>query len=402
MIGREVLSTALHRFRTHPLQTWLTLAGLIVGTAAIIIIVSLGLSGRAFVMAQIEAVGSHVVWATYEGNITAGVSHAVDDRINEGDAQAVTARTDLFSGVTPLVEMKGSVAVEARSVTVAVLGTSPSYVDVRRNVHLLRGRFLDDDDLTQRSKVCVVSRELYEKLFRNDEAAEKTVRTLGMTFLVIGEFENPVDTMGNGEMRADTLFIPITVAWFFTAPAHRVDTLFADVRDFNAIPRAQKVVEETLHDRHRPGAVFNVENMTQVVTVAKTISAGLIVVFILAASVSVIVGGVGIMNILLASVEHRTREIGIRRSVGARQRDILAQFLLEALLLGSIGSALGVGIGVGVPLVLRTLVRQVAIEISPLSAILAFLFSAGVTLLFGVAPAVRAANLNPTEALRHE
>src|SRR5437762_2407156 len=112
MIGREVLSTALHRFRTHPLQTWLTLAGLIVGT-------------------------------------------------------------------------------------------SPSYVDVRRNVHILRGRFLDDDDLTQRAKVCVVSKELYEKLFRAGDSEEKTVRTLGMTFLVIGEFENPVDTMGNGEMRAD-------------------------------------------------------------------------------------------------------------------------------------------------------------------------------------------------------
>ncbi len=350
---------------------------------------------------QIEAVGSHVVWATYEGNVTAGVSHAVDDRINEGDAQAVTARTDLFSGVTPLVEMKGSVTVEARSVTVAVLGTSPSYVDVRRNVHIVRGRFLDDDDLTQRAKVCVVSKDLYEKLFRADESGEKTVRTLGMTFLVIGEFANPVDTMGNGEMRADTIFIPITVAWFFT-PTHRVDTLFADVRDFDAIPRAQKVVEEVLHDRHRTGAVFNIENMTQVVTVAKTISAGLIVIFILAASVSVIVGGVGIMNILLASVESRTREIGIRRSIGARQRDILAQFLLEALMLGSIGSALGVAIGVGVPLILRTFVKQVSIEISPLSAVLAFVFSAGVTLLFGVAPAVKAANLNPTEALRHE
>jgi putative ABC transport system permease protein len=330
------------------------------------------------------------------------VSHAVDDRINEGDVQAVAARTYLFSGVTPLVEMKGSVTVESRNVTVAILGTTPSYVNVRRNVHMVRGRFLDADDLAQRAKVCVVSKELYEKLFRgSDETTEKTVRTLGMTFLVIGEFSNPVDTMGNGEMRTDTIFIPITVAWFFT-PTHRVDTLFAEVRDFDAIPAAQKVIAEVLHDRHRTGAVFNIENMTTVVTVARTISAGLIVVFILAASVSVIVGGVGIMNILLASVEYRTREIGIRRSLGARQRDILAQFLLEALMLGSIGSALGVVIGVGVPLALRTFVKQVSIEISPLSAILAFVFSSGITLLFGVAPALRAANLNPTEALRHE
>ena len=401
MIGGEVLGTALHRFRTHPLQTWLTLAGLIVGTAAIIIIVALGLSGRAFVMSQIEAVGSHVVWATYEGNVTSGVAHAIDDSINEADVQAVAARTDFFSAVTPLVQMNGSVTVEARTVNIAVLGTTPNYIDVRRNVQILHGRFLDSDDLAQRAKVCVVSKDLYEKLFHNDDAAVKTLRTFGMTFIVIGEFENPIDTMGNGETRPDAIFIPITVAWFFM-PTHHVDTLFSEVRDFNAIPAAQEVVQQTLRERHHAGAVFNVENMTTVVKVARAISAGLIIVFILAASVSVIVGGVGIMNILLASVEHRTREIGIRMSMGARRRDILLQFLLEALILGSVGSLIGVLIGLGVPLLLRTFITRVAIEVSPLSALLAFAFSSAVTLIFGVVPAYRAAQLNPTEALRYE
>jgi len=401
MIGGEVLGTALHRFRTHPLQTWLTLAGLIVGTAAIIIIVALGLSGRAFVMSQIEAVGSHVVWATYEGNVTSGVAHAIDDSINESDVQAVAARTDFFSAVTPLVQMNGSVTVEARTVNIAILGTTPNYIEVRRNVHILSGRFLDNDDLAQRAKVCIVSKDLYEKLFHNDDAAVKTLRTLGMTFIVIGEFENPIDTMGNGETRPDAIFIPITVAWFFT-PTHHVDTLFSEVRDFNAIPAAQEVVQQILRERHHAGAVFNVENMTTVVKVARTISAGLIIVFILAASVSVIVGGVGIMNILLASVDHRTREIGIRMSMGARRRDILLQFLLEALILGSVGSLIGVLIGLGVPLLLRTFITRVAIEVSPLSALLAFAFSSAVTLIFGVVPAYRAAQLNPTEALRYE
>ncbi len=401
-VGIDVLRTALGRFRTHPLQTWLTLAGLIVGTSAIIIIVALGLTGRAFVLSQIEAVGSHVVWVSYQGNITGGVFHPVEDNINESDVRAVAARTDLFSGVTPLVEMKGSVTVEARVADVAVLGTTPNYVKVRKNVNLIRGRFLDEDDVEQRSKVCVVSKDLYEKLFPDEDVSGKTLNTLGMNFLVIGEFENPVDTMGQGEMGSrDAIFIPVAVAWFFTG-THRVDTLFAEVRDFGRIAAAQNTVEEILRERHHAGAIFKADSMTTVIRMANTISAGLIIVFILAASVSVIVGGVGIMNILLASVEQRTREIGIRRSVGARKRDILAQFLLEALILGSVGSSVGVVFGLAVPMLTRTFIHRATVYVSPLSAFLAFVFSSAVTLLFGVVPAYRAANLNPTEALRYE
>jgi putative ABC transport system permease protein len=161
-------------------------------------------------------------------------------------------------------------------------------------------------------------------------------------------------------------------------------------------------MEEILRDRHHQGSVFRVKTMTTVIKVARAISFGLIVAFILAAAVSVVVGGVGIMNILLASVEQRTREIGLRMSIGARRRDILQQFLLEALMLGFIGSAAGVALGLGIPLAARLLFRGFPIEISLLSAALAFAFSCAVALLFGVVPAYRAANLNPTEALHHE
>jgi putative ABC transport system permease protein len=401
MFTRETFETAMHRFRTHPVQTALTLAGLVVGTSAIIIIVALGLTGRTFVMSQIEGVGSHLIWASYEGTVTSGVSRTTEDQITDADVRAIEARADLFNGVTPLVELHGTVSVLSRALDVSVLGTTPNYASVRKNLRILRGRFLDDDDIAERAKVCVVSHTLYNNLFGNDDSPDRTLRTLGMTFQVIGEFDKPVDTMGQGEVTPYSIFIPVTVAWFFT-PARRVDTVFAEVREFSEIPRAAEAVEELLRDRHHQGAVFKVKTMTTVIRVARTISFGLIAAFIAAAAVSVVVGGVGIMNILLASVEQRTREIGVRMSVGARRRDILRQFLLEALMLGAIGSLVGVVVGLGFPLLLRPFVHSFLIRVSGLSALLAFLFSCGITVVFGVVPAYRAANLNPTEALRYE
>jgi len=401
MSFREVLRTALERFKSHPVQTWLTLAGLVVGTAAIILIVTLGLTGRAFVMAQIEGVGSHLIWASYEGTVTSGVSRPTHDEITDADVRAVETRPDLFSGVTPLVELRGTASVQSRAANISVLGTSPNYTTVRKNVRIVRGRFLDADDLQQRAKVCVVNHFLYNELFGSQELAGKTIRTLGMTFQVIGEFEKPVDTMGQGEVTPESIFIPITVAWFFT-PARTVDTVFAEVREFSRIPEAVETIQQILQDRHHAGAVFQVKSMTTVIRLARTISFGLIFAFIVAAAVSVVVGGVGIMNILLASVEQRTREIGLRMSLGARRGDILRQFLLEALLLGFFGSSLGVVIGLSLPGLTQLLLPKLSIRVSGLSALLAFSFSSLVTLLFGVVPAYRASNLSPIEALRYE
>lgn len=397
----ETLRAAAERFASHPLQTGLTLAGLTVGTAAIVLVVSLGLTGRGYVMAQIEGVGSHLLWATYDGTSTSGVSRAIDDHITERDCEAAAARSDLFSGVTPLVVLRGKVTVMSGTKTLTVLGTMPNYPEVRKNLRLLSGRFLDEEDLRDRAKVCVVNRDLYEQLFGHGLPADASIRTLGMTFRVVGEFEEPVDTLGQGDVTPETIFVPLTVAWFF-APGRRVDTLFAQVREFDRIPAAAAALEELLAERHHPGSVYRVDSMRAVVRVARAISLGLILAFSLAAAISVVVGGVGIMNILLSSVDQRIREIGLRLSVGARRRDILGQFLLEALLLGAAGSLAGGAAGVAIPLLVQLAVRRLTIEVSLLSAVFAVLFSSGVAVLFGVYPARRAASLNPTEALRHE
>ena len=401
MFNREVFGMAIDRFKKHPVQTSLTLAGLVVGTAAIILVVTLGLTGRKFVLKQIEGVGSRLVWSNYRGTVTSGVSRSADDFQTDGDVKAIAARSDLFSGVTGILTLRGTLTVQSQAKTLTILGVMPNYGEVRKNMRILQGRFIDQDDYLERARVAVVNRPLYEQLFGNDASPDKTIRTLGTTFQVIGVFEEPVDTLGRGEVVPETILIPATVAWYYT-PTRQLKTLFAETRDFEALPAAVKAVEEILRERHRPGSVYEVESMTTVVRLARAISVGLIVVFILAAAVSVVVGGVGIMNILLASVEQRTREIGVRMSVGARRRDILGQFLFEALSLGVVGASLGVAVGLGLPYLTRLFLRNVEINVSWLSAVLAFLFSCGVAVIFGAVPAYRASSLNPSEALHHE
>lgn len=402
VVGAEVFGIAVDRFRKNPVQTALTLTGFIVGTAAIILVVSLGLTGRGYVMAQIEGVGSRLVWANYRGTITSGVSRASDDFLNDSDVKAVAARRDLFTGVTGLVTVRGTVLVQFELRTLTALGAMANYVPVRHNLRILRGRFLDEEDVQQRSRVCVVNRPLYEDLFANDDSPEKVIRTLGTTFRVVGEFEEPVDTLGRGDVVRETIFIPVTVAWYYLPVKQQLTTLFAEVREFSQLPEARLAIEEILAERHRRGSVYEVQSMTAVVRLARAISAGLIVVFVLAAAVSVVVGGVGIMNILLASVEQRTREIGVRMSVGARRGDILLQFLVEALALGAAGSAAGVLVGLGIPAIAGLFVPKVAVRVSLLSAALAFGFSCAVALVFGLVPAYRASKLNPAEAVHHE
>jgi putative ABC transport system permease protein len=221
-----------------------------------------------------------------------------------------------------------------------------------------------------------------------------------LPFVVIGTFRERVDTFGQSEISDDTILIPYTVARFFT-PTDTVKQLFFSVADPSDIPGATEKIQQVLQSRHRPESVYKVDNLQQLLTVAGKIANALTTILLLIAVLTLLVSGVGIMNIMLATVNARIREIGIRKAVGATKAEILAQFLTEAVLISLIGGLVGIAIGMALPISVRVLTNY-RIPISGWSIVIAVMVSSLIGVMFGTMPAARAARLDPVESLRWE
>jgi len=218
---------------------------------------------------------------------------------------------------------------------------------------------------------------------------------------VIGTFKERVESFGQGELTQDTMLIPFTVLRYFT-PVERVDPMYVQVRSPDDVEAVTESVKQILEARHRPGASYHVENLTAILNAAKSIALILSLVLVLVSAIALAISGIGIMNIMLVTVTERTREIGLRMAVGASRREILIQFLTEAVLVSLTGGSIGILVGVAIPLSVRFFVDNVQIPISTAAIAIAFGVSMMVGLIFGILPANRAAKLNPTDALRYE
>jgi putative ABC transport system permease protein len=283
---------------------------------------------------------------------------------------------------------------------VLVLGVSAEYFWVR-NLETLTGRFLEDNDTQTRGKVAVITQNLANTMYgSNDAAVGQVIKISGLPFVVIGTFRERVDTFGQSEISDDTILIPYTVARFFTT-TDTVKQLYFSVADPSDIPSASEKIQSILKSRHRPESVYKVDNLTQLLTVAGKIANALTTILLLIAVLTLLVSGVGIMNIMLATVNSRIKEIGVRKAVGATNAEIRAQFLTEAVLISLIGGSVGIVIGMALPISLRILTNY-HIPISGLSVVIAVLVSSLIGVMFGTMPAARAAKLDPVESLRWE
>jgi putative ABC transport system permease protein len=400
LVFGETLSVAVQSFRTNKMRFILTALGMVIGTASLILVVTVGLTGKQYIIQQIQNIGSNMMVAEYEGGSTYGKQSA-SDYLTLADWDAVRERVPGISVSSPMIEFHDRLPIPGgQEREVVVLGVSWEYRYVR-NLNILAGRFFDNDDTRARNKVALITQALANTLYGSQDAAiGRQIKLSGLPFTVIGTFKERVNTFGNSEISDDTILIPYTVARFFTAN-DAVKQLFFSVSDSAEVPRATAEIHDVLQSRHRPESVYKVYNLTKLLSVAAATANTLTTVLLLISVLTLLVSGVGIMNIMLATVNSRIREIGVRKAVGATKSEIRAQFLAEAVLISLAGGFMGTFIGLALPFSIR-FITDYRVPISGWSVIIAVLVSSLVGVIFGTAPAARAANLDPVESLRYE
>ena len=396
----EILAFAYENFCSNKVRFALTALGMVIGTASLILVVTIGMTGKQYVLNQIQAIGANLISAEY---VSGGerITNVTADPLTLADMQAAQEDVPGIIAASPVIPLGERIPIGGgKERDIQVLGVYPEYRIVR-NLVVLSGRFFDAQDEQGHNKVGVITQKMAESLYGSQEdAIGKVIKLSGLPFTIIGTFRERVDTFGQSEVIDNTMVIPYTVSRYFT-DTPTVRQIYFSVADPSMVAPATDQIKSVIQSRHRPESVYNVQNLTQLVAVAEKTANALTVVLLLVAAITLLVSGIGIMNIMLATVSARIREIGIRKAIGATNREIRFQFLSEAILISLIGGFVGVVIGLALPFSVRFL-TEYRIPISGLSAIVAIVVSSLVGVLFGTVPATRAAKLDPVESLRYE
>ena len=403
MVFGEIVSLALDSFRASKARFMLTMLGMIIGSASIILVVTVGLTGQQYAVETISTLGPNKVEMQYSGGSIIGPDNSTTpDYMTIEDMHAVLERFGpAIVASSPMLEdhdrisMGGGITKDAM-----ILGVSPQYKEVRGLV-VLAGRFFDDQDSAAHAKVAVLNLPLASALYGNAQAAVgHTISIKEVPLTVIGVFKESIPTYGQSEINDETLLIPYEVGHYFTG-TDNLKEIFFKMADASMVEPGAAQITALIQSRHRPNSVYRAQTFTEILHDTRKIANILTWVLTLAAAITLVVAGVGIMNSMLANVQSRIREIGIRKALGATRREIRLQFLTEAVFLSLAGGIIGTLLGLAVPLSVRFL-TPFNIPVGWQSAPIALATSVVVGVIFGTVPANRAARLDPVETLKYE
>jgi putative ABC transport system permease protein len=391
----EILRFAYGTFSADKVRFSLTALGMAIATASLILVVTIVMTGKQYAFDQIQGIGVNMIVIEYQGGKTG------TDFVTIDDMHAALRQVPGIAAASPVVPLSVSIPVGfGKERFLQVLGVFPEYLGVR-NLVLLSGRFFDAQDEQARNKAGVITQLLAEQLYGSvDEAVGKVVKISGLPVTIIGTFRERVDTFGASEVTNYTMVIPYSVIGYFTeSPVVR--QIYFSAAEPSLVTPVTKHIKELIRSRHRPESNYFVQNLSDVVAIANRIANALTWVLLLISAMTLLVSGVGIMNIMLATISSRISEIGICKALGATNRQIRFQFLAEAVLIALSGGFAGEIFGLSLPLSVRFF-TEYQIPISVLSIIVAIGASTLVGVVSGTAPATRAARLDPVESMRHE
>jgi len=399
------LRIALRALARNKLRAFLTMLGIIIGVGAVIAMVAIGEGAKSTIRAQIASLGTNVLIVLPGSNSQGGVRFGTGNvnTLVDADARAMVQELRSVSFASPVLRRPEQVIAGNLNWGTLAQGVAPEFQQIR-DWQVAEGRFLHEGDMDSAAKVAVIGHTVATQLFGNDNPVDAVIRIRNIPFRVVGLLVAKGQT-GQGTDQDDTVMIPYTTMQKRLMRITWVQSIVVKAVSAERVQEAQEQISSLLRQRHRIGQDreddFNVRNLSDIAEAASTTARVMAVLLGSVASISLLVGGIGIMNIMLVSVTERTREIGIRMAVGARSRDIMLQFLVEAVVMAATGGLIGIFLGIGSSEVLKEWAQWPTL-ISPTIVAIAFLFSGAVGVFFGFYPAKKAANLDPIEALRYE
>src|SRR5580765_3898007 len=399
------LRIALRALARNKLRAFLTMLGIIIGVGAVIAMVAIGEGAKSTIRAQIAALGTNVLIVLPGSNVQGGVRAGFGNvnTLLDSDGKAMARELPSVAFVSPVLRRQDQVVAGNLNWGTLAQGVAPEFQQIR-DWQVAEGRFLHEGDMDSAAKVAVIGQTVARQLFGNDDPLDAVIRIRNIPFRVVGILGAKGQT-GQGTDQDDTIMIPYTTMQKRLMRITWVQSIVVKAVSAERVEEAQEQIILLLRQRHRIGPEreddFNVRNLSDIAEAATTTARVMAVLLGSVASISLLVGGIGIMNIMLLSVTERTREIGIRMAVGARSRDIMLQFLVEAVVIAATGGLIGILLGVGSSEVIKQWAQWPTL-IDPAIIAIAFLFSGAVGVFFGFYPAKKAASLDPIDALRYE